>query len=135
MGKYTVKWGDTLGGIAAKNKTTVDKLSLVNNISDPNSIFAGQVIDIPEDSSGGNDAAGTGTGSTEEKKETAPAFTYNPFTTSGEYNAAVEKLNGLTSPDPLDEDYWNAVETAKKSINERNPFSFDLNGDALYQQY
>ena len=74
-------------------------------------------------------------GSTEEKKETAPAFTYSPFATSDEYDAAAAKLNGLQSPDPLDPTYWASVQAAQDKINNREKFSYDLNGDALYQQY
>lgn len=134
MGKYTVRWGDTLSGIAAKNKTTVDRLSLHNNISDPDRIWAGQVIDIPDDSSG-KDSAGTGTGSSGGEKETAPTYTPSPFTTSDEYNEAAANLNGLKAPDPLDPTYWASVQAAQDKINNREKFSYDLNGDALYQQY
>lgn len=41
---YTIAYGDTLGALAAKNKTTVQALAKLNNISDPNKIKAGQVI-------------------------------------------------------------------------------------------
>ena len=132
MGKYPVKWGDTLSGIAAANKTTVDKLSLHNNISNPDRIWAGQTIDIPETSSGGKDSAGTGSGTSGGENT---ASTQSPFTPSDEYNAAAGNLNALKAPDALDPTYWATVEAANKAINERKPFSFDLNGDALYQQY
>lgn len=50
---YVVKNGDTLSGIAAKYKTTYQKLASYNNIANPNSIKAGQKIRIP----GGTSAA------------------------------------------------------------------------------
>lgn len=44
---YVVKKGDTLSGIANKYGTTYQKLASYNNIADPNKIYAGQVIQIP----------------------------------------------------------------------------------------
>ena len=43
---YTVKSGDTLSGIAAKYGTTYQKLAQINGISNPNVIYAGQVLKI-----------------------------------------------------------------------------------------
>lgn len=43
---YTVQAGDTLSGIAAKYGTTYQHLAQINGISDPNVIYAGQVIKI-----------------------------------------------------------------------------------------
>lgn len=43
---YTVQSGDTLGGIAAKFGTTVAALASLNNISNVNLIYAGQVLKI-----------------------------------------------------------------------------------------
>lgn len=48
---YVVKSGDTLSGIANKFGTTYQKLAEINGISDPNKIFAGQVIKITGTSS------------------------------------------------------------------------------------
>lgn len=41
---YTVKYGDTLSGIAAMYGTTYQKLAELNGISNPNKIYAGQKI-------------------------------------------------------------------------------------------
>lgn len=43
---YTVKSGDTLGGIASKYDTTTKKLQSLNKISNPNKIYAGQKIKV-----------------------------------------------------------------------------------------
>lgn len=43
---YTVKKGDTLSGIAAKYKTTVNKLVSLNNIANPNKIYVGQKLRV-----------------------------------------------------------------------------------------
>lgn len=43
---YTVKSGDTLSGIAKKYKTTVNQLVKLNNIKNPDLIYAGQKIRV-----------------------------------------------------------------------------------------
>lgn len=48
-GRYIVKSGDTLSGIASKYGTTYQKLARINNISNPNIIFPGQVLKIEEE--------------------------------------------------------------------------------------
>lgn len=44
---YTVQKGDTLSGIAIRYNTTYQELARINNISNPNLIYAGQVIKVP----------------------------------------------------------------------------------------
>jgi lysozyme len=44
---YTVKSGDTLGGIAARYGVSANELAEVNQIADPNKIYVGQVLTIP----------------------------------------------------------------------------------------
>ena len=44
---YVVQAGDTLSGIAARFGTTVAELVSLNNISNPNLIYVGQVLKIP----------------------------------------------------------------------------------------
>lgn len=43
---YTIKWGDTLSAIAQKYNTTTDELVKLNNIRNPNLIYAGTKIRI-----------------------------------------------------------------------------------------
>ena len=43
---YTVRAGDTLSGIAAKLGTTYQSLASINNISNPNLIYVGQVLSL-----------------------------------------------------------------------------------------
>ncbi len=45
---YTVQWGDTLTGIANRFNTTVQAIVQLNNIPNPNLIYAGQLLEIPE---------------------------------------------------------------------------------------
>ena len=47
-GTYTVVKGDTLSGIAARFGTTVADLVSANNITNPNLIYPGQVLVIPD---------------------------------------------------------------------------------------
>ena len=48
--RYTVQPGDNLTGIAARYGVNVDRLAQVNGITDPNMLFAGQVLVIPDGS-------------------------------------------------------------------------------------
>lgn len=64
VGNYTVVAGDTLGSIAARFATTYETLAALNNISDPNLIYPGQVLRIttapqPAATTGSPTAAGT----------------------------------------------------------------------------
>jgi len=43
---YIVQSGDTLTSIAKKFNTTVDKIALLNNITNPNLIYPGQILKI-----------------------------------------------------------------------------------------
>lgn len=43
---YMIRWGDTLTKIARQFNTTVDELVRLNNISDPNLIFAGNQLRV-----------------------------------------------------------------------------------------
>ncbi|MFZ0546650.1 MAG: LysM peptidoglycan-binding domain-containing protein [Candidatus Promineifilaceae bacterium] len=52
-GTYTVQSGDTLSSIAVRFGTTVAELVALNNISNPNLIYVGQVLQLPGGSTGG----------------------------------------------------------------------------------
>jgi murein DD-endopeptidase MepM/ murein hydrolase activator NlpD len=68
--KYVVKPGDTLGGIAAKNGTTVAEILEANpEIKNPNSIAAGQQIDLP---GGGGGSGGVAPPASKPKKKPKP---------------------------------------------------------------
>lgn len=45
---YIVKKGDTLSAIAKMHNTTVQELTLINNLENPNLIYGGQVIKLPD---------------------------------------------------------------------------------------
>ncbi len=56
---YTIKWGDTLTALARRFNTTVTELARINNISNPNLIYAGANLRIPVYGSGGGTGGGT----------------------------------------------------------------------------
>ena len=65
--EYTVKSGDSLSAIAARNGTTVDKILQANpQIKNPNAISVGQEIKLP--GKGGGGGGGSGSGSTQTKR-------------------------------------------------------------------
>ncbi|MFT9273891.1 MAG: LysM domain-containing protein, partial [Liquorilactobacillus nagelii] len=49
-GTYTVKSGDSLSGIASSHGTTVSSLASLNNISNTNLIYVGQVLKLSANS-------------------------------------------------------------------------------------
>lgn len=59
--KYTVKSGDTFGGIAAKNKVSLKSLKAANSGIDYNKIKVGQTINIPGASKSAAPAAASST--------------------------------------------------------------------------
>lgn len=74
-GTYTVQRGDTLGKIASQFGTTYVVLAQINNISNPNLIYVGQVLNLPGGTSGGDTSGGdTGSdgGTTTPPPNTAP---------------------------------------------------------------
>lgn len=53
---HKVVWGDTLWALAKKHGTTVDSIAALNNISNPDRIYVGQVLTIKGGSSSGGSA-------------------------------------------------------------------------------
>ena len=45
---YTIRWGDTLWALSIRYGTTVEELARLNDIPDPNLIYAGETLKIPE---------------------------------------------------------------------------------------
>lgn len=60
---YTVKSGDTLSGIATSYSTTVSKLTSLNNLSNPNLIYVGQVLKLTSGSTSSTSTASATTSS------------------------------------------------------------------------
>ena len=65
------------------------------------------------------------------------AFTYKDYVESDAVKKAQEALNShnTNKPGEYQSQYGSLAEEAAKAYANRNKFSYDLNGDALYQQY
>ena len=70
-----------------------------------------------------------------DEKEKKYEYKTPSFATSDDTNAAWNSFNSLAKPNSIDPSYEAALKEAMDRINNREKFSYDLNGDALYQQY
>lgn len=124
--------GDTLSKIADKYGTSVDELVKLNNIKNPNLIFAGRTLNIPTLS---NQANATSTGSS----LSDTAMTNGAFTESDETVGAKNSLtNANNSLANLGDFNWvdqGKLDDYTSKYQNRDKFSYDINTDALYKQY
>jgi predicted chitinase len=67
MRNYGIKWGDTLSALARRFHTSVSELAKANGISNPDRIFAGKTLQIPDgydgsadEGDGGGQSGGSG---------------------------------------------------------------------------
>jgi murein DD-endopeptidase MepM/ murein hydrolase activator NlpD len=136
MATYIVKKGDTLSAIAQKYGTTYQQIAKDNGISNPNLIRVGQELKI----------GGTTTESktTTPTTTTAPApsfqyeeFKYDPYTKSDVVQQAEAMLQQHTAQKPgeYQSNWQTQLDDTLNQILNREKFTYDLNGDALYQQY
>lgn len=88
---YTVKAGDTLSQIASKNGVTTAALASANGISDPNKIWAGQVLELPTSTASSSVA---GVVYVVQPGESLGAIARKFKTTV----SAISALNGITNP-------------------------------------
>ncbi len=158
MATYTVKKGDTLSAIAKQYGTTYQEIAKANGISNPNLIRTGQVLKINGSAAPANTTTATQSAST---TTTAPAattattattpttatpaheteqnkgFQYDAYKPSDAVSQAQQLLNQQLSQKPGEyQSSWQAQlnDTLQQILN-REKFSYDLNADALYQQY
>lgn len=150
--KYKIRQGDTLTDIAKRNGTTVQALAKANNISNPNRIYAGQDLIIPVAVGGITGTNGGTAGS---------GLTANELTSSGKTNpygipTAPTYQNTAWSDTDQGKAAWNAyqgylnqynnfgdfsfskqgdLDSVYGNIKNYGDFSYDVNSDALYQQY
>lgn len=101
---YTVQSGDTLSVIASDYGTTVDALVSANNISNPNLIYVGQVIEIPG-TDGGSDNGGSDGDSGSDETSGGTTYTVQSGDTlsviARDYGTTVDALaseNGISNP-------------------------------------
>lgn len=144
MAQYTIQKGDTLSEIAKANNTTVADLQAANpSITNPNLIYAGSTINIPDA------AASTPSTTTEAPAQTSPTTgtstaptvpDYSQYqydaSTNQSYLDALAALNQAQANKPTYAGtYDSQVEDFYNQIVNREKFSYDLNSDMLYNQY
>lgn len=155
---YTIKPGDTLWDIAKSNNTTVADIQKANpNIKDPDVIQAGQTITIPgadnitgassaANITGASSAANTSTEDSTQPTAQAPQYeysqdidlsqySYDPSTNQA-YQEALAALKAAQSQIPTYKGTYDAqLDEIYNQIINRDKFSYNLNEDALYNQY
>ena len=91
---YVIQPGDTLSGIAQRFGTSVRTLAELNGISDPDKIYAGNTIRVPENGSSGGSAPVYYTIRT---GDTLSGIALKYGTTV----SALARLNGISDPDKI----------------------------------
>lgn len=91
---YVIQSGDTLSGIAQRFGTTVSALADLNGISDPDKIYAGNTIRVPENGSSGSSGPVYYT--------IRPGDTLSGIALKyGTTVSALADLNGISNPDKI----------------------------------
>ena len=137
MAEYIVKKGDTLSAIAKQYGTTYQEIAKANGISNPNLIRVGQKLTIggtTTQPTASNESSST-PAATAPAEPTAPTFEYKPSDAVTQADALLQQ-HMANKPGEWQGGTWSdqLQETISKILN-REDFSYDLNGDALYQQY
>lgn len=138
---YIVQKGDTLSDIAQRYGTNVASLVALNKISDPNRIYAGQELKLKNNVANsyvnGTQVGGYKSTGSSDSKDTG--FKYANYTPSGAVtnagNALQNAANAVASYGKFTYGNEQAYNDVINKIMNREKFSYDLNGDALYQQY
>lgn len=115
-GTYVVKSGDTLGRIAAEHKTTVAELVKLNDLIDPNLIYAGQELKLPQ-------------AQTPSKPKPAPfkpeklAAGVKPYSRHKQVRVLQQALLdvGLSVPGAVTDFYGNSTRAAVAKWHDKNP--------------
>lgn len=139
MATYQIKRGDNLTKIAAAHGTTVDELVKANNISNPNKIYAGATLNIPDAQPA---PAAPGPAAAPEKT-TADYLKETEAAKPGAYQqsqAVIDATKQLTDfqqtkPGEYQSQYGDQIQELLEKILNREKFTYDFNADPLYQQY
>ena len=141
MAKRVIQDGDTLTKISEETGVPVEDIAAANGIKNINRIYAGDIIEIPDGT--GNTTTTTPTTPTEPKSysdidlgkydggydETKDSSVSSALEKASKADQAVNTYGDFKYSQ--DEDFKAIMD---KILN-REQFSYDLNGDALYQQY
>ncbi|MFT8902204.1 LysM peptidoglycan-binding domain-containing protein, partial [Liquorilactobacillus nagelii] len=146
-GTYTVKSGDSLSSIASRHGTTVSSLASLNNISNTNLIYVGQVLKLSANSTA------TSSNKTSSSSTTATSGTYTVKSGDTLYGIAANNntnvsslvsLNSITDPDNIyvgqvlklssSSSSSKATTTTTSSTSAKTNGSYTIkSGDTLYQ--
>lgn len=109
---YTVQSGDTLSGIANQFNTTYTELAQINNLSNPNKIYVGQVLQVSANQTTANSTASANTSAAPAKTSTTSqaetTYTVKSGDTlsgiAGQFNTTYTELaqiNNLSNPNKI----------------------------------
>lgn len=138
MSDYVIQYGDTLSGIARRNNTSVEELQRLNNIANPNLIYAGNTLRLPGSGSGST-AQGTGgavktTGDLLRETELGAPAAYQPSEAVKEAQKQTEQLL-KQKPAAYTGPYAQQINDTLSRILSGEKFTYDFNADPIYQQY
>ena len=139
MATYKIQSGDTLSSIAKKYKTTVDELTRLNNISNPNLIYSGNTLNIPDSTSETTNKTNT---AVTPVKSTAD-FLKETESVRPQYQIPEAVLNAqkqlqeyeAKKPGEYQSAYAAQIDNILDGILNRKQFNYDFNADPIYQQY
>lgn len=137
---YTIKYGDTLSQIAKNNGTTAEELARINNIKDPNKIYSGETLKLSDADTSAPAKTENNTGSDTSNKTTGfqyDDFKYSDYQESDTVREAYSALQTQLAAQPgtYQSKWQDQIDEIIGRIMNREAFSYDVNSDALYQQY
>ena len=147
QGLKTMASGSVAGAQTAAG-TPVTTLNVQSN-TNGSLIADGDAKGSKKNGSNGGNATGSGSGKEEIVTDTpkdepaagtprteAPSFAYNPYEKSETILQAEETLRQLEASSPTYSSQWQSqINQYLNQIMNRDPFSYNFNDDALYQQY
>ena len=149
MAQYTIKNGDTLWDIAKNNNTTVEDIQKANpNIKNPNLIYSGNTINLPDTQVNTQQNTAPAANNTQQNTQqtTSPAVNNNTAaskpqyqydaSTDAAYQQAIQALQQAQNNMPTyGNTYDQQINDIYNQIVNRDKFQYDINSDMLYQQY
>lgn len=143
---YTIRDGDTLETVAKQLGVDAAQLASDNNLSVGAALKAGNVLNVPTATAATTAATGaaakaatpyTGMAGLSDETSQKLGEYAGGYTPSSTVTAAQEYLNGVLAQKPGEyvSQYQSQLDALYDRIMNREDFSYDLNGDMLYQLY